>query len=275
MGNADENAVAVAEKVDQSLKPDMTVLFGSRARGDYRPDSDIDVLLVRRRPPTAKDIEKAQEQALEVYGRRVAVQLVWRSPEEFRGGRRYWNSIETRALREGLKMRRDSGGYGSLEELDPEDAETERDWRRYQKFLLDATTELDDFLCMVDGKRSDRSIGRHAQGAVENAMNALLEAWGERPGTNHQIGEMLGRIRERDPEIQHFSLQICPDVYSGYDGRKFYQLEKREPGITEFEGYREKTVADVERLLKRAEEVREQQEVSTPTENNPLPPTFA
>ena len=125
---------AVAERVDESLKPDMTALFGSRARGDYRPDSDIDVMLVCRYPPTEEDIEKAQEQALEVYGRRVAVQLVWRSPEEFREGRRYWNSIETRAVREGLTMRRDPEGYGSSEEFDPEDAETERDWRQYQKF---------------------------------------------------------------------------------------------------------------------------------------------
>lgn len=260
MGKPDENAVAVAERVDQSLKPDMTALFGSRARGDYRPDSDIDVMLVCRHPPTEEDVERAQEQALEVYGRRVAVQLVWRSPEEFREGRLYRNSIETRAVRDGLTMRRDPEGYGSSEEFDPEHPETERDWRQYQKFLLDATTELDDFLYMVDGGRSDRSIGRHAQAAVENAMNAVLEAWGERPGTNHEIGEMLGRIRERDPEMGNFNLQIPPDAYSEYEGRKFYQLERREPGITEFEGYREKTVADVERLIERAEEVREQQD---------------
>ena len=260
MGNADENAVAVAEKVNEFLRPDMTALFGSRARGDYHPHSDIDVMLVCRHPPTAKDVEKAQEQALEVYGRKVAVQLVWRSPEEFREGRRYWNSIETRAVREGLKMSRNSEDHGSSEEFNPEYAETERDWRQYQKFLLDAVTELDDFLYMVEGERSDRSIGRHAQGAVENAMNALLEAWGERPGTNHEIGEMMGRIRAKDPEMRDFTLKIPPDAYSEYDGRKFYQLEKREPGITEFEGYRENTVADVESLIERAEEVRKQQE---------------
>ena len=199
MGNADENAVAVAEKVNEFLRPDMTALFGSRARGDYHPHSDIDVMLVRRHPPTAKDVEKAQEQALEVYGRRVTVQLVWRSPEEFREGRRYWNSIETRAVREGLKMSRNSGDYGSSEEFNPEYAETERDWRQYQKFLLDAVTELDDFLYMVEGERSDRSIGRHAQGAVENAMNALLEAWGERPGTNHEIGRDDGQNKGERP----------------------------------------------------------------------------
>ena len=33
MGKPDENAVAVAERVDQSLKPDMAALFGSEPEG--------------------------------------------------------------------------------------------------------------------------------------------------------------------------------------------------------------------------------------------------
>jgi predicted nucleotidyltransferase len=42
-----QNAIAVmVERIADRFKPDRIILFGSRARGDAAPDSDVDLLVV-------------------------------------------------------------------------------------------------------------------------------------------------------------------------------------------------------------------------------------
>ena len=50
---ADPLAFAVAEVVQRSVAPARVILFGSRARGDHRPDSDIDLLVISTNGNTA------------------------------------------------------------------------------------------------------------------------------------------------------------------------------------------------------------------------------
>ncbi|WP_462323154.1 nucleotidyltransferase domain-containing protein, partial [Halochromatium sp.] len=38
------------EIIVRAADPDAIILFGSRARGDARPDSDIDLLVIERKP---------------------------------------------------------------------------------------------------------------------------------------------------------------------------------------------------------------------------------
>ena len=45
-GQPDPHAVNIARAVQQAVHPDVVILHGSRARGDYRPDSDVDLLVV-------------------------------------------------------------------------------------------------------------------------------------------------------------------------------------------------------------------------------------
>ena len=42
---ADPEAVALARLVQAAVPPDTVILFGSRALGDHRPDSDKDLLI--------------------------------------------------------------------------------------------------------------------------------------------------------------------------------------------------------------------------------------
>ena len=44
-------AIAVAKAVLERENPDFAILFGSRARGDWTEDSDIDLMLVTSRVP--------------------------------------------------------------------------------------------------------------------------------------------------------------------------------------------------------------------------------
>ena len=45
---ADSEALRLAELVQEAVKPDTVILSGSRARGDHRPESDMDLMPVVR-----------------------------------------------------------------------------------------------------------------------------------------------------------------------------------------------------------------------------------
>ena len=42
----DEKLNDIIDKIAQSVKPTKIYLFGSRARGDHKPDSDYDIVLI-------------------------------------------------------------------------------------------------------------------------------------------------------------------------------------------------------------------------------------
>jgi predicted nucleotidyltransferase len=89
-------------------RPERLVLFGSRARGDARPDSDIDLLVVMPQP-TLTPIERqcalrSLRAALRPLPLRVAVDLVVVGEQDARdlAGSR-WHVV-ARALREGREL---------------------------------------------------------------------------------------------------------------------------------------------------------------------------
>ena len=48
---------------------------------------------------------------MQAYGRPVPVEIVWRTLDEFRFNRRYVNSVETNAARDGIVMPRHPDNY--------------------------------------------------------------------------------------------------------------------------------------------------------------------
>src|SRR6266581_5098482 len=82
-------------------QPERVILFGSRARGDARPDSDFDLLIVQ---PAQAGKSRWQElrclrQALRRFP--IAKDLLLFRPSEFEYWRESLNHIVGRALREG------------------------------------------------------------------------------------------------------------------------------------------------------------------------------
>ena len=176
----DAKALQVAQAVQQREQAELTILFGSRSRGDHdERHSDIDIMLVTASAASSADRQQAAEAASAAasanYGRYVPVQLVWRTLEKFRHNRRYVNSLETNAVRDGIIMPKDPEQSGSWH---CEDAETEYeyDWTTYDNRLEDAGDHLEEFRSLAERGRSDQLIGLHAQRALEHGMKALLEA---------------------------------------------------------------------------------------------------
>ncbi len=74
-----EAILDVVEQIKTKFKPDKIILFGSYARGDHRPESDVDLLVVM---PTEL---KPSEQALKILRNikyHFGLDLIVRTPRE-------------------------------------------------------------------------------------------------------------------------------------------------------------------------------------------------
>ena len=76
----DPKACAVARAVGEVVRPDRVILFGSRARGDFSPDSDIDLLIIGSGPASQQTYQRtsaaARRKVAELYGDSISVDLV-------------------------------------------------------------------------------------------------------------------------------------------------------------------------------------------------------
>ena len=262
----DPRALSVARAVHERERPLATILFGSRARGDFEEGrSDIDIMLVQAEVPDGEYKGSVAEWTEGVvratYGRRVPIQLVWLSEERFSDGKRYVNHLATQALFDGVIMTQNPEEYHNR---DADDGETqyEYDWRNYDNRILHAESHLDAFISCIEQRMHDLIIGQQAQAALEHAMKALLEAYSVRYRRTHDIGHLLGHIRHIDPELHELRLGIPPDIYSAYAGEQEYEeVQVRiQPLLTNQPDYRTRTVADVQRIIDRAREVRQQRD---------------
>jgi len=79
------------------------VLFGSRARGDHRPDSDYDLLIVAPREPALLDtLYDAVMDVLLTHGRLVSLKVL--DPREFERLRALGTPFLTRVSAEGIPV---------------------------------------------------------------------------------------------------------------------------------------------------------------------------
>jgi len=83
----DETLKRIVEVIVETLDPDVIILFGSRARGDYGEDSDYDILVLkegvkpeeRRRLETLLDLVLLKESIFLT----ASVDIIVQSPEKF------------------------------------------------------------------------------------------------------------------------------------------------------------------------------------------------
>ena len=97
---------AIAEVIDRMVArivkrfhPERIILFGSYARGDAGPDSDVDLLVVM--PVEGSKREQAVKIRLELHNLRVSKDIIVSTPEEFAWRKEVVGTIEYPAVREG------------------------------------------------------------------------------------------------------------------------------------------------------------------------------
>lgn len=88
----------MVQRIVKKFHPERIILFGSQARGDARPDSDVDLLIVM--PFEGSMFEKSLE-IRQVLPDLVAVDVIVTSPEDFAWRKDVVGTIEFPATREG------------------------------------------------------------------------------------------------------------------------------------------------------------------------------
>jgi len=89
----------MVRRIVRRFTPDKIILFGSHARGDARPDSDVDLLVVM--PVSGSVRQMAIEIGVALHDIRVPKDVIVTTPEEFEWRKDTIGTIEWPAWREG------------------------------------------------------------------------------------------------------------------------------------------------------------------------------
>ena len=192
--NYDRRALAVAQVVRDIIRPVDIFLFGSRARGDWRDDSDIDIFTISESDADTKEkyrlgLQAGKAKALEIYGRPVKIDLVRYSPADFHRYRQARTHLTYAALRDGINMNREPAGDGDRYPHTPPNnwPDVEQRFTNYQRQVLLAEMALDAGLGYEE-------VGHNFQRCLENALKGFLAYMGYYDGQGntwlrtHDIG---------------------------------------------------------------------------------------
>lgn len=93
----------VVRTIVSEVAPETIILFGSRARGDARPDSDVDLLIVETEPfsPQRSRRKEAARLYMALRSLGVSKDILLYSREEFDHWKNSLNHVVGRAYREG------------------------------------------------------------------------------------------------------------------------------------------------------------------------------
>lgn len=253
-GQPDPRALEVAQELHRAEQPEITILFGSRARGDYREGrSDVDIMLVQESPPTEAQERRTRDRAQAAgearYGRRTPVQIIWKTFAEFSRMRRTINHVVAKALRDGIVMPRDPESYRNSYH----DDDYEYEWTVTDERVRHAEQHRRAFNLVIESGLDDIMIGQHAHSAMEHALKALISAKGQSYPHVHDINVLIHDARRADPDFK-FEPEIDGSVYDRYAGRREYEATQWR--ISDIPGYREVVNGEVAAILTRVAEVR-------------------
>jgi len=89
----------MVQRIVKKFDPEIIILFGSQARGDAGPDSDVDLLVVM--PVKGSVVEKRLEIRQALHDIPIPLDVVVTTPEEFAWRKDIVGTIEWPATREG------------------------------------------------------------------------------------------------------------------------------------------------------------------------------
>ena len=103
----DEHACRVAQAVAQIDGVEQVILFGSRARGDHRSDSDLDLLVVYESCRSSNDIvhpcrQAAKRASEDAFDHHVSIDIVPLAADHFAFMQYGLNHVAAHAAREGI-----------------------------------------------------------------------------------------------------------------------------------------------------------------------------
>lgn len=99
----DEVIAEMVERIVQEVQPEQIYLFGSRARGEAREDSDVDLLVVEREDfgPQRSRLREIQRISRALYSFRIPTDILLYSADEYLEWKGSINHIIGHCEREG------------------------------------------------------------------------------------------------------------------------------------------------------------------------------
>jgi predicted nucleotidyltransferase/HEPN domain-containing protein len=174
----------MVKRIGEKFRPERVILFGSRARGDNRPDSDVDLLVVM--PVKGNPFEQrwAIHRALPPVP--VSVDVIVTTPEDFAWRKDVVGTIESPATHEGkvLFERRPEEKRICVMPAPHPAIPIVREWiAKAENDLLNATNTLRT----LGAESPTETVCFHAQQCVEKYIKALLVFRGKAFGKTHDI----------------------------------------------------------------------------------------
>ena len=203
----DPRARQVAAAVAQVPGVTRVQLFGSRARGDHAPGSDIDLLVIGDRTPAVADAcrRAAARAARHVYTDPPEVDVTVLDTAHFDFMQHGLNHVAAHAAREGVT----STGHRykppkSLPDHLPEprrcEAMEQAAYARDHLLFLEETLQRGISQPGISFNR-DRFLGRDAQGALEHALKAVIAVHSRKYEHTHKLPELLEAVRVSVPDL--------------------------------------------------------------------------
>ena len=254
----DRNALLVGRQVLSTTGARDVILFGSRARGDYRDDSDIDLLVIlpglMKFDPKSNGIRGQFERtahtwAESLYEAPVMVQLVWYSGEEFDRFRRSLNHVTAIASREGISM----NGSPASDQY-PDEGDYAEEWNVTLDRCYHARAHLQVLRDVVQLGHPDLVVGQQAQQTLEHAIKGLISAVGRGYRHIHDLVELEGDLKRADRQFG-YSLQSPLELLSLYAGGDIYRHGREENPLGDSNTLLRQVEGDVQHLFQRIAEL--------------------
>ena len=169
----DPLGLSIAQEMQDRLHPAQVILQGSRAAGDHRPDSDVDLMAICPDEATLREADEMLRQLLEGKYEVPVVNVFTITREEFQRTAPLAQSLAGQAARHGVTPDGRSLGYWPERDPEPEELrEASIIW------LVLAEAHLDGFTRMFEHEWLARTHipAFEAQTALERAFKGLLTA---------------------------------------------------------------------------------------------------
>ena len=216
----DPHALKIAGAAQAAVDPDIVILFGSRAAGDHRENSDVDLMVVadHENHRTSRGLaEMAAQDYMRKNPPELELGMFSMTRMEFDRHRRANQHIAGQAANHGVNM--------SGERLDyryNDDDEYPTHWRTTRERIQTAEQKMMEFQIDVENDHWNQGrTGHGAEQALENALKGLLSANNERGRFRHDIPRAWLSLRQVEEWATHEEQQVRDSVQDLLDHTTF------------------------------------------------------